>query len=373
MKIPRLVDDEPSNSIRVRGARVHNLRDVDVDIPRDKLVVLTGVSGSGKSSLAFDTIHAEGQRRYIDGLSTFARQFLDQLEPPDVDSIDGLPPTVAIDQKSGSASRRSTVGTLTEIQDYLRLLYARAGLPHCPKCGVPIRRQTPEQMVQGVMALGEGRKVIVLAPLVRARKGAHAEAFAAIRREGLPPRAGRRRDDRGRRSAPQAREDEGPFHRGRDRPPRGPRGDAGETRREPRPRPEAWRRHRHPRRAGRGGRLVRPRPERPVRLPGLRRGAPGGRAPHLQLQQPLRCLPHLRRAGHRIPVRSGPRYPRPVEVARRGRDRRPGLRRGRHRFRPRDALADARGGGLRKALRFGGGLARSRMGGDGIGEAQEGA
>ena len=176
---------EPMPAIRVRGARVHNLRDIDVDIPRDRLVVLTGVSGSGKSSLAFDTIHAEGQRRYIDGLSSYARQFLDQLEPPDVDSVDGLPPTVAIDQKSGSASPRSTVGTLTEIQDYLRLLYARAGLPHCPTCGLPIRRQTPEQMVQGVMALAEGTKVIVLAPLVRGRKGQHADSFAAIRREGL--------------------------------------------------------------------------------------------------------------------------------------------------------------------------------------------
>ena len=176
---------ESMPSIRVRGARVHNLRDIDVDVPRDRLVALTGVSGSGKSSLAFETIHAEGQRRYIDGLSTFARQFLDQLEPPDVDSVDGLPPTVSIDQRSGSASRRSTVGTLTEIQDYLRLLFARAGLPHCPGCGEPIRRQTPEQMVQAVMALGEGTKVIVLAPLVRGRKGAHADAFAAIRREGL--------------------------------------------------------------------------------------------------------------------------------------------------------------------------------------------
>ena len=172
-------------AIKVRGARVHNLRDLDVDIPRDKLVVLTGVSGSGKSSLAYDTIFAEGQRRYVEGLSTFARQFLDQLEPPDVDGIDGLPPTVAIDQRSGSGSPRSTVGTLTEINDYLRLMYARVGLPHCPKCGRPIRRQTAEQMVQSVMALGEGKKAIVLAPLVRGRKGVHADSFALIRREGL--------------------------------------------------------------------------------------------------------------------------------------------------------------------------------------------
>ena len=173
------------SSIRVRGARVHNLRDVDVDLPRDRLVVLTGVSGSGKSSLAFDTIYAEGQRRYIEGLSAYARQFLDQLEPPDVDLIEGLPPTVAIDQKSGAASPRSTVATVTEIHDYLRLLYARAGVPHCPACGEPIRSQTAEQMIGSVLGLGEGRKVIVLAPIVRGRKGQHLDAFRAIRRAGL--------------------------------------------------------------------------------------------------------------------------------------------------------------------------------------------
>ena len=180
------VDDTPrSNAVRVRGARVHNLREVDVDIPRDKLVVLTGVSGSGKSSLAFDALHAEGQRRYIESLSNYARQFLDQLERPDVDLIEGLPPTVSIDQRSGSASPRSTVATLTEIHDYLRILFARAGIPHCPNCGEPIRRQSPEQMVAGVMALREGRKLLLLAPLVRGRKGAHVEVFEKIRRAGL--------------------------------------------------------------------------------------------------------------------------------------------------------------------------------------------
>jgi excinuclease ABC subunit A len=172
-------------AIEVRGARVHNLRDIDVDVPRDRLVVLTGVSGSGKSSLAFDTIHAEGRRRYIEGLSVDARMFLDQLERPDVDEIAGLPPTVAIDQRAGAANPRSTVATLTEIHDYLRVLYARAGLPHCPNCGRAIRRQTPEQMVSGVLAMAEGRKVIVLAPLARGKKGANLEAFAAIRRAGL--------------------------------------------------------------------------------------------------------------------------------------------------------------------------------------------
>src|SRR5436305_10294516 len=129
--------------IRVRGARVHNLRDVDVDVPRDRLVVLTGVSGSGKSSLAFDTLYAEGRRRYIEGLSAYARQFLDQLERPDVDLVEGLPPTVSIDQKAGAANPRSTVATVTEVHDYLRLLYARTGVAHCPACGQPIPRQTP--------------------------------------------------------------------------------------------------------------------------------------------------------------------------------------------------------------------------------------
>ncbi|MEO6811025.1 MAG: excinuclease ABC subunit UvrA [Isosphaeraceae bacterium] len=176
---------DEAQAIRVRGARVHNLRDIDVEIPRDRLVVLTGVSGSGKSTLAFDTLYAEGRRRYLEGLSSYARQFLDQLERPDVDLIEGLPPTVAIDQKTGSANPRSTVATVTEIHDYLRLLYARAGIPHCPICGQVIHRQTPEQMISGVLALQEGRKVIIMAPIVRGRKGQHTDAFAAIRRAQL--------------------------------------------------------------------------------------------------------------------------------------------------------------------------------------------
>ena len=174
-----------ASAIQVRGARVHNLKNIDVDLPRDRLVVLTGVSGSGKSSLAFDTIYAEGQRRYLECLSSFGRQFLDQLESPDVDSIEGLPPTVAIEQRAGTANPRSTLGTVTEINDYLRLLYARAGTPHCPTCDVPIRRQTPEQMVDQFLRLNEGRKVQILAPLVRGRKGQHVEVFQAIRRAGL--------------------------------------------------------------------------------------------------------------------------------------------------------------------------------------------
>ncbi len=180
-------DSRPDGAelIRVRGARVHNLKAVDVDLPRDRLVVLTGVSGSGKSSLAFDTLYAEGRRRFVESLSSYARQFLDQLERPDVDQIDGLPPTVSIDQNAGAANPRSTVGTVTEIHDYLRLLYSRAGQPHCPRCGAPIRRQTPEQMVATVLSMRTGRKVLILAPLVRGRKGAQAEAFQAVRRAGL--------------------------------------------------------------------------------------------------------------------------------------------------------------------------------------------
>lgn len=176
---------DPSSAITIRGARAHNLQGIDLDVPRDRLVVLTGVSGSGKSSLAFDTIFAEGQRRYIECLSSYDRQFLDQLERPDVDLIEGLPPTVAIDQKAGQASSRSTVGTLTEIHDYLRLLFARLGTPFCPQCGAVIHRQTPEQMVAHVMAYPQGRKVIILAPLVRGRKGQHQDVFQAIRRAGL--------------------------------------------------------------------------------------------------------------------------------------------------------------------------------------------
>jgi excinuclease ABC subunit A len=164
---------------------MHNLRNVDVDLPRDRLVVLTGVSGSGKSSLAFDTIYAEGQRRYLECLSSFARQFLDQLEKPDVDSIEGLPPTVAIDQKVGTPNPRSTLGTITEIYDYLRLLFARAGTPHCPMCDAPIRSQTPEHMADQLLRLPVGRKVQLLAPLVRDRKGQHLDVFQAIRRAGL--------------------------------------------------------------------------------------------------------------------------------------------------------------------------------------------
>jgi excinuclease ABC subunit A len=172
-------------AIRVRGARVHNLKNIDVDIPHNQLVVLTGVSGSGKSSLAFDTLFAEGQRRYLESLSTYTRQFLDQLERPDVDSINGLPPTISIDQKTGSARPRSTLATTTQIYDYLRLLYARAGQAHCPQCEIAVSRQTSQQIVDRILELEEGRKVMILAPLVRGRKGQHRGVFEKISREGF--------------------------------------------------------------------------------------------------------------------------------------------------------------------------------------------
>src|SRR5881394_2229396 len=154
--------------IAVRGARVHNLKNIDVDIPRHQLVVITGLSGSGKSSLAFDTIYAEGQRRYVESLSSYARQFLGQMEKPDVDFIEGLSPAISIDQKSTSRNPRSTVGTITEVYDYLRVLFARVGRPHCPNCGRPVSRQTSDQIVDQVLAMPEGTKFQVLAPVVRA-------------------------------------------------------------------------------------------------------------------------------------------------------------------------------------------------------------
>lgn len=165
------------NYIKIRGASEHNLKNVDVDIPRDALVVLTGLSGSGKSSLAFDTIYAEGQRRYMESLSSYARQFLGQMEKPKVESIEGLSPAISIDQKSTNRNPRSTVGTVTEIYDYLRLLYARIGIPHCPKCGRKVEKQTVDQMVDEIMSLPERTKIQILAPVVAGRKGEHQKVF----------------------------------------------------------------------------------------------------------------------------------------------------------------------------------------------------
>jgi excinuclease ABC subunit A len=174
-----------SNSIQIRGAREHNLRGIDIDIPRDAITVITGVSGSGKSSLAFDTLYAEGQRQYIDSLSTYARQFLDQMPRADVDSIDGLAPTLAIDQKPGSTGSRSTVATVTEIYDYLRLLFARAGTPHCNQCGSSISRQSPDVIRDALLALPDRTKLVLLAPMVRGRRGSHREVFESIQKAGL--------------------------------------------------------------------------------------------------------------------------------------------------------------------------------------------
>ena len=209
------------NSIVVTGAREHNLKDVTVALPRDSLVVITGLSGSGKSSLAFDTIYAEGQRRYVESLSAYARQFLGQMDKPDVDSIEGLSPAISIDQKTTSRNPRSTVGTVTEIYDYLRLLWARIGKPHCFNCGRPIAAQSAEQIIDQIMGMEEGTRFMVMAPIVRGRKGEYGKQLQELRVRGLHAREG------GRRAAPargghRARQEVQARHLGG----RGPAGDA---------------------------------------------------------------------------------------------------------------------------------------------------
>src|SRR5213595_1824956 len=175
----------PSDRIVISGARAHNLKGIDLELPRDALLVITGLSGSGKSSLAFDTIYAEGQRRYVESLSAYARQFLGQMEKPDVDSIEGLSPAISIDQKTTSRNPRSTVGTVTEIYDYLRLLYARVGRPHCPVCGKPITGQSQESIVDQILQLPERTRFTVNAPVVRDRKGEYKDVFEELRNEGF--------------------------------------------------------------------------------------------------------------------------------------------------------------------------------------------
>ncbi len=172
-------------TISVRGAREHNLKNINVDLPRDKLIVVTGLSGSGKSSLAFDTIYAEGQRRYVESLSAYARQFLEMMQKPDVDSIEGLSPAISIEQKTTSRNPRSTVGTVTEIYDYMRLLWARAGVPYSPATGLPIESQTVTQMVDRIMAMGEGTKLYVMAPIVRGRKGEYKKELKELQAKGF--------------------------------------------------------------------------------------------------------------------------------------------------------------------------------------------
>jgi excinuclease ABC subunit A len=174
-----------ADTITIRGAREHNLRNISLELPRDKLIVFTGLSGSGKSSLAFDTIYAEGQRRYVESLSSYARQFLGQMDKPDVDFIEGLSPAISIDQKSASRNPRSTVGTITEVYDYLRLLYARIGVPHCPFDGTTIKRQTPQQIVDRILELPDGTRFEVLAPVVRGRKGTYDTLLSDLATQGF--------------------------------------------------------------------------------------------------------------------------------------------------------------------------------------------
>ena len=301
-----------SESLVVRGAREHNLKNVGIELPRDKLIVFTGLSGSGKSSLAFDTIYAEGQRRYVESLSSYARQFLGQMDKPDVDFIEGLSPAISIDQKSASRNPRSTVGTITEVYDYLRLLYARIGVPHCPECGAQITRQTPQQIVDRILELPEGTRFQVLAPGGAGPQGHLRDAPGRPGRPGLRPGPDRRRGPRAHR---QGRP--GPLRaahdRGGRRPPgraRGPRaaphrlaGDGaapGRRRgRGPAGAPRGRRRGRPPR--GRGGLRRRhpdllPAPGLPER-PRLVRGAG---PPQLLLQLALRRLRDLRRARHQV-------------------------------------------------------------------------
>ncbi len=171
--------------IKIRGAREHNLRNISLNIPRYKFVVITGLSGSGKSSLAFDTIYAEGQRRYVESLSVYARQFLEQMDKPDVDTIEGLSPAIAIQQRASSRNPRSTVGTVTEIYDFLRLLFARIGHPHCPNCGEEISSQTTQQIVDRIMGMDEGTRLQILAPLIDGKKGEHAHLIQRLRRDGF--------------------------------------------------------------------------------------------------------------------------------------------------------------------------------------------
>jgi excinuclease ABC subunit A len=174
-----------NSTITIRGAREHNLRNVDLELPRDQLIVFTGVSGSGKSSLAFDTLYAEGQRRYVESLSSFARQFMGQMQKPDVDFLSGLSPSISIQQKAAGKNPRSTVGTITEIHDYLRVLYARIGLGHCPQCGRPITAQSREQIVARIMAMPEGTRCHILAPVIRGQKGEYKDLFADMLKRGF--------------------------------------------------------------------------------------------------------------------------------------------------------------------------------------------
>ena len=302
-----------SQTIQIRGARTHNLQSLDLELPRDRLIVFTGLSGSGKSSLAFDTIYAEGQRRYVESLSAYARQFLSMMEKPDVDTIEGLSPAISIEQKSTSHNPRSTVGTVTEIYDYLRLLYARAGIPRCPDHGLDLTAQTVSQMVDQVLALPEGTALALhradhFGPQGRAPAGDRGTA-----RQGFRAGARGRQVHRARCRA-EARPQEEAFDRCRRRPPESPRRSPAATRGVVRNRAQARRRlgpRRIPRRSeARGTRVL-----RQVRLPDLRLLRVGARTAPLLLQQPLRRLPGLRRPRRQAVLRPGSRRREPAALA----------------------------------------------------------
>ena len=326
-----------SKFISIRGAREHNLKNISLDLPREKLVVITGLSGSGKSSLAFDTIYAEGQRRYVESLAAYARQFLDMMQKPDVDHIDGLSPAISIEQKTTSRNPRSTVGTVTEIYDYMRLLWARVGIPYSPATGLPIESQTVSQMVDRVLALPEGTRLYLLAPIARGRKGEYRKEFAELQKKGFQrlkidgkfyeigeaPALDKKfkhdidvvvdrvvvRPDMSAQARRQLRDGARALRRHR----------RGRVRRPPAPTdasspgPDRAQR-RGPCRAGRSrcqdqDRHGRKRPGAhhllgEVRLPGLRLHHRGDRAAAVLLQQPLWRLPRLRRARHRAVLRA---------------------------------------------------------------------
>ena len=309
---PRMAADE----LVVHGAREHNLKDITVRLPRNRLICITGLSGSGKSSLAFDTIYAEGQRRYVESLSAYARQFLQMMEKPDVDHIDGLSPAISIDQKTTSRNPRSTVGTVTEIYDYLRLLYARIGRPHCPVCGRPIAGQSLEAIVDQILQLPEGTRFTVNAPVVRDRKGEYRDLLEELRREGFT----RVKVDGEQRlleeEIPLDKKFKHTIHVVVDRlvmkaDLRTRLAQSVETAAAPRGGPRRDRRRRR-----RGAALL-----RELRLPRARRLAPRAAAAHLLLQQPARRLPALHGPRRAAGDRPGPARPRPVALDRRGRAR----------------------------------------------------
>ena len=292
-----------SKFISIRGAREHNLKNVSLDLPREQLVVITGLSGSGKSSLAFDTIYAEGQRRYVESLSAYARQFLDMMQKPDVDHIEGLSPAISIEQKTTSRNPRSTVGTVTEIYDYMRLLWARVGIPYSPATGLPIESQTVSQMVDRVLALPEGTRLYLLAPIARGRKGEYSKEFAELQKKGFQRRQDRRQVLRDRRGADPRQEVQARHRRG-GRPHRGAPRHRRAARRLLRDGARAdRRRHRHRRVRRRDGEADDLLGE--VRLPRVRLHHRGDRAAAVLLQQPLRRLSRMRRARHRAVLRAG--------------------------------------------------------------------